>query len=219
MKSLRIAMVAGLLCAAGAQGVVVTPGNSAAGWQGFMNVFNLDNSYVFSSGWGVPDLRTEFNDGAGTMTLFPNSIGDANPFWYLPSGGPGSVGQKLMEANCYVQVDDGSLSGQTVTFQGSVLSNTFTSAHVAQVFIRDFAPDYSTFNETIVPLGSGNFSINLATDPGAGRHVQYGFQVKGVNVWITDIAPFGNAVIATPAPGAMAALGLAGLVAGRRRRA
>jgi len=40
-----------------------------------------------------------------------------------------------------------------------------------------------------------------------------------VNVWTTDTAPFGNAVILTPAPGAAGLMGLAGLIAGRRRRA
>lgn len=216
---LAVAMVAG--AAASSQGVVVTVGQSGAGWNAFMNVFELPSNgggYVFGSGWGIADLNASFNDAANKLTLSPNTINDPSPFWYTPSGGPGSSGNKIMEANLYRQVDDGSLSGQTVTFQGTVLSNSFTSAHSATIFIRDFAPDFSSFVESSVALTPGAFSISLFTIPQAGRHVQYGFQVKGANVWVTDTAAFGFAEIATiPAPATLA-LGALGLLAGRRRR-
>lgn len=222
MRSIQAVFVAGLLAASGANAAVVTVGDSSAPWLGFMNVFELPSNgggFVFPSGWGVGDLCATFNNAGGTLTLSPNTIGDPNPFWYIGGGGPGHAGNKIMEANLYQEVTD-VYNGQTLTFQGTILSNTFTDAHVARIFIRDFAPDYSSLNETIVPMVPGAFSISLATDPGLGRHVQFGFQVRGVNVWVTDTAPFGNAVIATPTPGAAAMLGLSGIVfAGRRRRA
>lgn len=212
------ALVAAAALTASSQAAVVGVGNSSAPWLGYMNVFDLGGAYQFGGPWGVGDLRTSFDDGAGTLTLLPNSINDANPYWYTPGGGPGSSGNKIMEANLYQQVD-GALSGQTVTFNGLVLSNSFTSAHTVKAFIRDFAVDFSSFTESSVVLsGPGAFSLSLNTIADAGRHVQWGFQVTGVNVWITDIAPFGNMVIATPTPGALGVLGLAGLVAGRRRR-
>jgi hypothetical protein len=31
--------------------------------------------------------------------------------------------------------------------------------------------------------------------PDDARHVQWGFQVYGVRVWVTDLAPYGNAVV------------------------
>jgi MYXO-CTERM domain-containing protein len=222
MKTLAVALA--MAAGAAAQAVVVSPGNSSSGWNGYMNVFELPSNgggFIFGSGWGVADLNTSFNDGAQTLTMSPNTIGDPNSFWYTPSGGPGSTGNKIMEANLYVQDDSGAYAGQTLTFTGNILSNSFTSAHEAKIFIRDFAPDYSSFNQTIVNAGSGIFSISLALDPGAGRHVQYGFQVKGACVWFTDVAPFGNMVVSTgaiPAPGAAGLLALGGLVAGRRRR-
>jgi hypothetical protein len=37
----------------------------------------------------------------------------------------------------------------------------------------------------------------LNTDPEAGRHVQYGFQISGPNVWITDAGPFGMVRVAS----------------------
>jgi hypothetical protein len=61
--------------------------------------------------------------------------------------------------------------------------------------------------------------VSLTTINDPARHVQFGFQTIGVNVWATDVAPFGSMVIQTiPAPASMAMLGLAGLFAGRRRR-
>jgi hypothetical protein len=216
VQLLAVAMIAGAATSSQAATVYVDP--SSGGWNGYMNVFDLGGGYQFGSGWGIADLNASFNDPANKLTLSPNTIGDPNPYWYTPFGGPGAAGNKIMEANLYRQVDDGSLSGQTVTFQGTVLSNSFTSAHVAKIFIRDFAPDYSSYNESAIALTPGAFSLSLNTLAGAGRHVQWGFQVKGVNVWVTDTAPFGFAEIATiPAPATLA-LGALGLLAGRRRR-
>lgn len=232
MKLAPAMIVAALIAAPATADVNVGIDQSDAPWLGFMNVFELDSNgggFVFGSGWGVPDLSVSFDDGANSMTFGPNTIGDPNEFWYQDPtgsgnanpGGPGAPGNKSMEANLFQQLSDGSLSGTTVNFSGSILSDTLTSAHVASVFIRDFAEDFSSVNETIVALdASGSFDISLATiDDGTARNVQWGIQLKGENVWITDVAPFGNITFATvPAPGAMALLGLGGIVAGRRRR-
>lgn len=66
---------------------------------------------------------------------------------------------------------------------------------------------------------SRHLSLHTINDP--ARHVQYGFQLKGPNVWATDTAPFGNIQIAAvPEPSVSALAGLAaGLVVLRRRRA
>ena len=181
-----------------------------SGWQGFMNVFNLDRSgsipaigdFVFASPWGFGDLVAEFSDGS--LTLSPNVIADPNEFWYLNTtgeaadpvnpGGPGQLGNKWMDANAFIETTD-TFAGQTVTFEGTISSNSFTDNHTVRVFIRDFAPDFSTNVESSEVVTTGAFSISLATDAGAGRHVQYGFNVQGENVWSTDVAPFGNVVI------------------------
>jgi hypothetical protein len=222
MQRFFAVLSAGLLLSSSAHAAVVQVNDSSATWNGFMNVFELPSNggaFIFASGWGVADLVATFDDANSKLTLSPNTIGDPDPFWYQGGGGPGQLGNKFMEANLYQQVDDGSLSGQTVTFQGTVLTNTFTQAHETRIFIRDFAPDYSSFNETIVPAIPGAFSIDLLTDGGAGRHVQWGFQTRGENVWITDTAPFGNVMISTiPAPSALALMGLGGCIALRRRR-
>ncbi|MEM1083083.1 MAG: hypothetical protein AAGI48_03105 [Verrucomicrobiota bacterium] len=185
------------------------PAYGNVGWQGFMNVFNLPENgggFIFSSEWGIDDLVSDISTASTVLTLSPNTIGDPNEFWYqnttgtapdpVNPGGPGQRGNKTMEANLFLTFTDSVLSGQTVTFSGTVLSNSFTAAHSAEVFIKDFSPDFSSNTTNSVPLVPGPFSISLATDPGAGRHIQFGFVVTGENVWITDTAPFGKAEIA-----------------------
>lgn len=216
MKRTLALILIGLLVGPAALAATVNVSPSGPQWLGYMNVFELDMTYLWGSPWGVPDLVATFNDPATTLTLSPNTIGDASDYWYQGGGGPGHPGNKIMEANLYQEYTD-VYNGQTLTFQGVVSSNSFTPAHTAKIFIKDFAPDYSSFNQTIVPLVPGPFSISLATDPGAGRHVQYGFQVTGPCVWFTDVAPFGTAVIRTPEPATFALLGLAGLLTLRRR--
>jgi uncharacterized protein (TIGR03382 family) len=229
MKTLCV-LACGLAAATSAHAATVGVDPSGAGWFGFMNVFELPSNgggFVFPSPWAVADLAATFDDANQAVSMFPNSIGDPNEFWYQDTtgsgnqfpGGPGAPGNKIMEANLYRQVGDGSLSGTTVTFQGYVLQNSFTAAHDAKIFIRDFASDFSSFNETIVAATPGAFSISLNTIADPTRIVQWGFQVKGVNVWITDIAPFGSVTFSNiPTPGALALLGLGGLAAARRRR-
>ena len=198
-----LALCALFVSAANADTTVLV--KSTAPWQGYMNVSNLPadgGAYQFGSGWGPGDLNSSFS--GTTLTLSPNTIGDTNEYWYKNTtglatapnfGGPGQAGNKIMDASLYVQTPDGSLSGQTLTFSGNVSANTLTSAHTSVAFIKDFAPDYSSFNLISVPLNPGPFSISLALVNDPFRHVQYGFETIGVNVWSTDVAPFGSVKI------------------------
>lgn len=227
MKVVSALAGAALLAASAQASVNVGIDPSSGAWLGYMNVFNLDGGFVFGSPWGVQDLVASFDDAAFRLTMSPNTIGDPNEFWYQDPtgsgnpnpGGPGAPGNKIMEANLYQQVTGG-LAGQTVTFSGMVVSNSFTSAHDVRVFIRDFASNFSSSVDVFADIdGAGAFSISLDTINDASRHVQWGIQVRGVNVWVTDTAPFGNVVFRTiPTPGALALLGMGGLMAGRRRR-
>lgn len=192
----------------------------SATWNGFMNVFELPSNgggYVFGSGWGTADLTATFS--GPVLTLGPNSVNDPSTFWYQGGGAPGNPGNKNMDANMYVEVTGG-LSGQNVTFTGNVLSNTFISPYTSVAFIKDFAPDFSSNVTVSAPLTPGVFSISLATLPGAGRHVQYGFETIGPNVWVTDRGPIGTAqVTAIPEPALLTMVGIAALcLAARRRR-
>lgn len=194
-------LVAGAMGVGVARADVMVTVDPAAINLGFMNVFNLPSdggAYQFGSPWGTADLTAVYS--GSDLTLGPNCVGDPDPYWYIGGGGPGAPGNKIMEANMYAE-PAGSLPGVTVTFTGNVLTNTLTSAHVAYAFIKDFAPDFSSFNVTQVPLPtSGSFTISLATINDPARHVQWGFQMVGVNVWITDLAPFGSVTIGPVEP-------------------
>ena len=225
IKSLAIAALIGAEPGASAASQVgVDP---TASWQGYMNVFNLPSqggAYQFGSGWGIPDLATTWS--GPTLTLAPNTIGDAANYWYTPAGGPGATGNKIMDANLYVETT-GVFSGQTLEFKGSVLANTLAGKQdpngngwTSVAFIKDFAPDYSSSVSITAPLVNGVFDISLAALADPTRHIQYGFETIGPDVWATDVAPYGNIQIATvPEPATLALLGLAlGIPALLRRR-
>jgi hypothetical protein len=171
--------------------VTVDPGKINVG---YMNVFELDGtSWVFGQPWGHADLTAVYS--GNDLTLGAAPINDPDPFWYIGGGAPGAQGNKIMEASGYAQVD-GALAGLTVEFTGFVLANTLTGPHTVEAFIRDFAPDFSSFVEQAVPLGApGVFSVSLATINDPARHVQYGFRMVGPNAWPTDVADFGTIVI------------------------
>lgn len=201
---------------------VVNVQDSTGPWNGWMNVSELDGTPLWGSGWGIADLNSAFDDGANALTLSPNTIGDPDPYWYIGGGGPGAPGNKIMEANLYVE-EHGTLNdGGTVTFEGVILADTFTDAHVTRVFVSDFAPDYSSRVDSFFDVtGPGPFSVNLTTVNDPERHVQYGFQTTGVNVWVTDVEPFGSVVAGTipePATAGLLALGVLGIGLLRKRR-
>lgn len=199
-----------------------------ANWVGFMNVSETPQNgggYVFGSSWGTSDLTAVFTPNL--LTLGPNSVNDTSNFWYTPAGGPGSVGNKTMDANMYVETN-GVYTGQNLTFSGNVLSNTLVGSTnqlgngwTSVAFIKDFAPDYSSNVTVTAPLNAGAFSISLNTINDPARHIQYGFETIGPDVWATDVAPYGNIKIAAvPEPALMTLTGLAALcfTAIRRRR-
>jgi hypothetical protein len=221
--ALSVALATGLALSTQAATVTVDP---SASWQGFMNVFEIPQNgggYVFSSGWGTADLTATFS--GPVLTLGPNTIGDPNSFWYTPSGGPGAIGNKTMDASFY-QDTTGIYTGQTLTFNGSVIANTLVgqvnqlgNGWTAVAFVKDFAPDYSSFVGATAALTPGNFSVSLATINDPARHIQWGFEVIGPDVWATDVGNYGTikvTAVPEPASAALLGLGLLGLVVGRR---
>lgn len=164
-------------------------------WLGYMNVYELPTNggaYIYGDVWATADLKGSFS--GATLTLSPNSINDPSTDWYIGGGAPGNPGNRIMDASMYVE-KTGSLSGETVVFSGTVAANSLTDAHSSVAYIKDFAPDYSSSTTVTAPLINGSFSISMETDPSPGRHVQYGFQTIGVNVWATDVGPFGTVQI------------------------
>ncbi len=183
-------------------------------WVGYMNWFDLPingGAFIQGSAWGTAELKASFS--GSTLTLSPNSIADPDPVWYQSTGN-NSVGNRIMEANMYVEPVV-SAPGQFVTFTGLCLSNSMTTnaafagtanpagnGWTCVAFVKDFAPDYSSFNIATVPVTNGvRFDVSLATIADPARHVQYGFTTMGPPVWTNDVAlaSYGNVVIA-PGP-------------------
>jgi hypothetical protein len=196
-----------------------------APWQGYMNVFEIPQNgggYVFGSPWGTADLCATW--AGPTLTLSPNTIGDPNPFWYIPSGGPGAIGNKTMDANMYVE-KTGLYAGQTVVFSGTVVANTLVgqvnqlgNGWTSVAFIKDFVADYSSFTQVTIPLTPGFFSISKLASADPAHHIQYGFETIGPDVWITDVGPYGNIqIIPEPSSLALLGLGMVGALIWRRR--
>jgi hypothetical protein len=165
-----------------------------------MNVFappSAGGGYLFGQSWAVKDLRAQFT-GSTSVTLAPCYVADSGTYWYTPSGQPGATGNKIMEANVYGQAD-GTYAGQSVKFSGTVPSYTLqggTSGWSVKAFIRDFTADYSSYNEQAVPISAtGSFSVRLNAVNDPTRHVQWGLQMKGPDVWITDLASKGTVVV------------------------
>ena len=206
---------------AGAQTTVtVDPGQA---WIGYMNVFDLPvngGGYVFGSSWGTADLNASFS--GAVLTLTPNTSIDrdvpGDTFWWQSNTGVTLAdAYKNMDASMYVQND--ALAGQSVTFTGNVLLNSLVDPYTSIAFIKDFAPDYSSFTQTTVPLAPGIFTISLSTS--LGDHIQYGFETIGPDARLADVASFGSAQItAVPEPSsiALSIFGGLGLLSLRRRQ-
>src|SRR5277367_2203176 len=119
LKYLSICALIGAAVNLNAQTVTVDPGTLTLG---YMNVFDVGGpgygaagagGYEFGSGWGVADLVSSFS--GTTLTLSPNTVNDGSSYWYTPAGGPGAVGNKIMDANLYNETT-GVHVGQTLNF-------------------------------------------------------------------------------------------------------
>ncbi len=187
-----------------------SPGSmDSMGWQGYANFFEIPialDIFVFGSAWGLDRLTATFDDNTNTVTFGPLGIDDPNEFWFqdtiggapdpMNPGGPGQDGNKDCEVSFYQEVTD-TYAGQTVTFTGEITADTLDAGWEVVAFVRDFAPDYSAFNDVEVSASVGPFSVQLVADPGAGRHVQYGFRMVGPNVWPSDVPSKGAITITT----------------------
>ena len=127
-----------------AQNTVVA--DASAEYLGYANVFETvanGGAFVFGSGWGVADLKSVVDAGAGSVTLQPNfnTYGDnpGDPFWIDAATG---LGNKVFEGNTFVE-NNTNLIGSELTFTGGVASNTLDPSYVAIAFIKVFNADFS----------------------------------------------------------------------------
>ena len=192
--TLLLAMLIGGLPFINAQNTVEVDANAA--FVGYANVFDLPadgGAFVFGDVWGVADLKTVIDTGAGTVTLQPNfSAWDpADPFWVNQTTGEGN---KTFEGNTYVE--DSSLIGEELTFIGGCVSNTIDAGYEVVAFIKIFNSDFSVLKEETAVLVEGeNFSITYTDVAPEDTHAQYGFKVTGPNADPADEAMLGSVVV------------------------
>ncbi|MGO9479532.1 MAG: immunoglobulin domain-containing protein [Limisphaerales bacterium] len=164
-------------------------------WIGYVNVFDLPSNgggYEFGSPWGIGALTAYYDVASApynTVTLIANTnnYNPTDPYWVNPDGS----GNKTVDASYYVQND--TLAGQTLTFSGNCLNNSFMSPYTSTVFIKEFSQSYSLLKSAVATAVSGQpFSISLATD--AGTHIQYGFETIGPDAKPATVYSLGDAV-------------------------
>jgi hypothetical protein len=181
------------------QNVVEVDANAT--FVGYANVFELPangGGYAFGQPWGVPELKTVVDPAGGTITLQPNfnTYGDnpTDPFWVNQSTGEGN---KIFEGNTYVE--DASLVGSELTFNGGVVSYTLDAEYAAVAFIKVFNANFSVVKEETAEMVAGeNFSVVYTNVEPEDAWVQYGFQVVGVNANPADEPTLGSVVVSAP---------------------
>jgi len=171
--------------------------DASATWIGYMNVTGASN---FGQPWGVPDLIAIADTGANTLTLSPARTNDLTTGWFADPGD--FLGLNTMEANVYVQ--DDALITTNFTFAGYISNATLDAAYTQKVFIKVFNSDYSAvLTEVSAPIVQGNFSVNYDGATAGAAHVQYGFQITGLNVnpgasFDAQYAALGNVIVTGP---------------------
>ncbi|MBL6606909.1 MAG: T9SS type A sorting domain-containing protein [Flavobacteriaceae bacterium] len=170
--------------------------DAGGNWLGYANIFDpATGNYVFGESWGVPDIKTVVDAGAGTLTLQPNfntyAANPTDPFWVDQTTG---LGAKIFEGNSYIE--DNSLAGVELTFSGNVNSNTLDGAYDALAFIKVFNANYSVLKIATAPLTGANFEVVFTdVNPAEDAVVQYGFQIIGLNANPDDEATLGSVVV------------------------
>lgn len=191
---LLLAMIFGFTTIGNSQNTVTV--DAGAAQIGFANVFELPangGGYVFGQPWGVEDMKTVLDAGANTITLQPNfSAWDpADPFWVDAGTG---LGNKVFEGNTYIE--DNSLIGSELTFEGGCSANTIDPAYDVVAFIKVFNVDFSVQKVETTPLVAGqNFSVTFSDVAAEDTTLQYGFWVSGINADPVTESALGSVVV------------------------
>lgn len=168
-------------------------------WEGGMLVFenNEAQSFLWYSGWGLSDVKSEKNTTDNTLTLYPNynTYNASDAYW-----SNGAAGNKIVEGLTMVIND--ALATQQFTFTANVTSYTLDAQFTPRMFVKTFNSEWGTLNETYVAItGTGTFSIPYdATMYAGAAHVQYGFAVKGLNANPVNMEQYGNIVVTSGTP-------------------
>ena len=109
----------------------------------------------------------------------------------------------------------------TFNFPAAGWASTYVSSIKAKLNSTNIDFTSISLNGNPFTIVNGIFSVSLNTINDPTRHVQYGFEVIGPDVWSTDVGNYGNIqVAAVPEPSSLGLLllGAAGAFAGFKRR-
>jgi hypothetical protein len=196
MKTKLFSMIAALTLSLGVAAQNSVSVDAGGNWLGYANIFDpATGDYVFGEPWGIQDIKTVVDAGAGTLTLQPNfntyAANPTDPFWVDQTTG---LGAKIFEGNSYIE--DNSLAGAELTFSGNINSNTLDGAYDAVAFIKVFNANYSVLKQATVPLTGATFEVVFTdVNPAEDAVVQYGFQIIGLNANPEEEAALGNVVV------------------------
>jgi hypothetical protein len=220
IRSLTICAVVSAVMNLNAQNVTVNPAQLTLGYMNWSPAPGDATGYggYGSSSWGLSALQANFS--GNTLTLNPNvnTYTPGNNYWNNADGS----GANIMDANIYNETS-GQYVNTTLTFTFDVLANTLTGPYSSEAFIKDFAPDYSSFTQSVVPLTAGVESVSLLTSANPADHVQYGFETDGpdTNPASPAAGEFVTIIpVVVPEPSSLAVIGfgLLGLWRCRSRR-
>ena len=196
MKTKLFSMIAVLTLSLGVAAQNSVSVDAGGNWLGYANIFDpATGNWVFGEPWGIQDIKTVVDAGAGTLTLQPNfntyAANPTDPFWVDQTTG---LGAKIFEGNSYIE--DSSLAGAELTFSGNVNSNTLDGAYDAVAFIKVFNADFTVLKQATVPLTGATFEVVFTdVNPAEDAVVQYGFQIIGLNANPEEEAALGNVVV------------------------
>lgn len=153
--------------------------DSTKNWVGWMNVFEMNNAYLWGQAWGTDALRAGFvpDTANAARLLLGVNTNTYNPdgYWNLEDGTP----NKNLEANFYVDVAT-QYGGNEVTFVGTVESNSIPAGWTCVAVIKEFASGYAYIGDTRVALDAGQ-PFSVTRNIGPGNITQYGFLMYGPN--------------------------------------
>lgn len=186
--------------AATSSGTVVTPSTTTFD-AGYMNAFNLDNSFAFGFGYPVADMKT--TQTATSVTLQPNFAiwtgEDGNAAWFDTNP---KTPNKYVEANSYTESST-AYNGEDLTFEGVVNVDNLDNAYTVTAFIKALDPNNSfatVVNKTVELTAAGQeFSVSAtAAELATGLIVQYGFSVVGPPADPANESAIGSIVVGEP---------------------
>ena len=163
---------------------------------GYGSWYEINGTPVAGSTWGVLDLKTVVDPANNTLTLQPNfntyADNPGDPYWVNQTT---LLGNKIFEGSTFVESFD--LVGTSVTFEGSIISNTLSAEYEAQAFIKVFNNNFSVLKDEYAPLGEAgtDFTVTFDNPEDTDFIVQYGFYVKGINANPTNEAVLGSVVV------------------------